>query len=311
MPSSFFTQNQLSYWYLSKHLSTYDIANKYDCNPKTVFYWLHKYHIPTRQRKTVLIDKEQLKHLYISGLSLKTIGHHYHITASAVYRKMVQLKLTRRTPWEHNIIHKRKNFSGNLSEKSYLIGFRIGDLNIKHNASSIIVKSNTTHQFQVALIKLLFSKYGPIWVSSPVTNPHVYHCTLSLNHSFKFLIQKPNSVPYWIMRSDHLFWSFLAGYIDAEGTIRVYAKRARLRVGSYDKTVLKQIHVRLSQMSLKNSFRLESLADGINRNGDFYRVDLMDRHTLFACLNKIIPLLKHERRLKDAQTALTNVISRI
>jgi hypothetical protein len=311
MPSSFFTQHQLSNWYTSKQLSTYDIANKCECDPKTVFYWLQKYQIPTRQRKTVSINKKQLKHLYVSGLSLKTIGRRYHITASAVHRKMVRLALTRRTPWEHNIIHKRKNFSGNQSEKAYLMGFRIGDLNVIYNCSSIIVKSNTTHLVQVNLMKSLFSKYGPVWISSPVTNKCVYHCTFGLNHSFKFLIQKFKVIPRWIMRSDHLFWSFLAGYTDAEGTIRVYAKRARFRIGSYDKTILKQIHIHLSQLGMKNSFRLESPADGIHRNGDFYRVDLMDRYALSSCLPKIFHFLKHGRRREDARAALINVSARI
>lgn len=311
MSSSFFTRRQLSHWYTSKHLSTYDIANKYECNPKTVFYWLQQYHIPTRQRKTVPINKKQLKRLYVSGLSLKTIGRRYHINASAVYRKMVRLKLTRRTPWEHNIIHERKNFSGNQPEKAYLIGFRIGDLNVTHNCSSIIVKSNTTHLVQVKLMKSLFSKYGPVWISSSKMRKNVYHCTIHLNHSFAFLIPKSKTTPLWIIRSNKYFWAFLAGYTDAEGTIRIYTKRARLRIGSCDKTILKQCHAMLIQRGIKNSFRLEKMADGITLNNDFFRVDIMDKYALSICLQKLLPLLQHARRKLDAQNALKNVRGRM
>lgn len=311
MSSSFFTQHQLSHLYISKQLSTYAISKKCGCNPKTVFYWLHKYNIATRQRKTVPINKKQLKRLYISGLSLKTIGRQYHINASAVYRKMVRLKLTRRTPWERNIIHERKNFSRNQSEKAYLIGFRIGDLNVTHNRSSIIVKSNTTHLIQVNLMKSLFSKYGPVWVSSSKKRKGVFHCTIHINRSFAFLIPKSKTIPHWIIRSNKYFWAFLAGYTDAEGTIRIYTKRARLRIGSCDKTILKQFHMMLIQQGIKNSFRLEKKADGIILNNDFFRVDIMDKHALSICLQKLLPLLRHARRKLDAQNALKNVRGRM
>ena len=87
MPSSFFSSSQLKRLYITKKLSTYSIANKYHCDPKTVFYWLQKYQIPTRQRRFVIIDKDVLTKMYKSGLTLKNIGLRHNITASAVYRK--------------------------------------------------------------------------------------------------------------------------------------------------------------------------------------------------------------------------------
>lgn len=311
MSSSFFNKQKLIQMYQKEGLSTYKIARQIGCDPKTIFYWLHRYQIPTRKRKMVIINKELLTKMYKSGLTLRSIGHRHNITASAVYRKMVQLKLSRRTPWEKNIIHKRNDFSKNKSEKAYLIGFRIGDLNVTKNSSSITVKSNTTHLVQATLIKALFSKYGPVWISSPPTNKLIYHCSVGLNHTFNFLIPKHKEIPFWITRSNSLYFSFLAGYIDAEGTIRIYAKRARLRIGSYDKTILKQIHEWLIKVGIKNSFRLESKADGVKQNGDCYRVDIMDRYALYSFLPQLLPLLKHSRRKKDAQEALKNVVARI
>lgn len=311
MPSSFFSSSKLDYWYTTKKMSTYTIAYKYNCDPKTVFYWLMKYKISTRPKKVIPIDRKSLKEIYKSGHSLKNIGRQYGITASAVYRKMIQNKLLRRTPWEKNIIHKRNNFSNDLFEKAYLIGFRIGDLHVTKNSSSITVKSNTTHLVQVTLLKTLFSPYGPVWISSPITNKRVYHCTIGLNHTFNFLVKKHKTIPGWITRSNSLCWSFMAGFTDAEGTIRIYTKRARLRIGSYDKSILKQFHHWLTKLGIINSFRLESPADGVKQNGDFYRVDIMNRYALFSCLPKLIPLLKHGRRKLDAQEALTNVTKRI
>ncbi len=311
MPSSYFTKKTLTSLYSTQKLSSYKIAKHFDCDPKTVFYWLKQFNIPTRPRKIVHINKKQLSSLYASHLSMATIGNKFFINASAVLRKMKKYNISSRKPWETNTKHPRNNFSKNLLEKAYLLGFRIGDLNVRSNSSSVIVKSNTTHRVQINLMKSLFSKYGPIWISSPKSNARVYHCTIGLNHSFDFLVPKPSYIPKWIILSKSCFWHFFAGYIDAEGTIRIYSNRARLRVGSYDKSILKQIHTWLTQRGIKNSFRLETPADHIQHNGDFYRVDLMDRHALSTVLKKLNPLLKHERRKKDAQLALTNVISRI
>jgi len=205
----------------------------------------------------------------------------------------------------------RYDFSGSSLEKAYLIGFRIGDLNVSYNASSIKVKSNTTHVIQVDLLKALFQKYGPIWISTPASNGNIFHCSIALNKTFSFLIPKPDSIPKWILRSKSHFLSFLAGYIDAEGTIRVYANRARLRIGSYDRHILNDIHEWLVSRDIKNSFRLEDRAAQGKRNADFYRVDIMDKHALLTTLDFIIPHLKHKRRSGDARIALQNVLSRI
>ncbi|MFZ5845365.1 MAG: hypothetical protein ACOY0S_02745, partial [Patescibacteria group bacterium] len=103
MPSSFFTKAELMRLYRVRRLSTYDIATRKNCDPKTVYYWLQAYHISTRPRKIVPIQKKTLISLYRKGLSLKTIGKRFHITAGAVFKKMEQYHLQRRTPWNANI----------------------------------------------------------------------------------------------------------------------------------------------------------------------------------------------------------------
>ena len=104
---------------------------------------------------------------------------------------------------------------------------------------------------------------------------------------------------------------FIAGYTDAEGTIRIYSNRARLRIGSYDKRILKQIHTWLTKQRIKNSYRLETPADFVHLNGDFYRVDIMDRYALYTTLQHLTHLLRHERRKSDANEAFMNVTTRL
>src|SRR3972149_4738373 len=207
MPSSFFTPVQLERWYIQGHLSTYDIAAKSGCDSKTVYYWLKKYKISTRPRKIVATNKTALEKLYKSGFSLKEIGKQIGCTPSAVLRKFRKFDISTRSPWEANTFHIKYKFSNNSLEKAYLIGFRIGDLNVAQRSpiSSIIVKSNTTRVEQVLLLKKLFSKYGPVWISRPKSKPSVYHFTATVNNSFSFLLTKHSSIPRWIVRSKKLF----------------------------------------------------------------------------------------------------------
>lgn len=316
MSSSFFTSPQLENLYIEKKLSTYDIAKDLGCDPKTVYYWLKKFNILTRQKKTIYINKNDLIKLYESGLSLKEIGNRIGCTASAVLRKCRKYNINTRFPWTTNIIHPRVNFSNDAEERAYLIGFRIGDLNVKQISSyaSIIVKSNTTHFVQVILLKKLFSKYGPTWISNAKTSPNVFHFTTSLNNSFSFLIPKYSLIPNHVLRSKKTFFAFLAGYTDAEGSIRIYQNRARFRIGSYDKDILEQIHKMLLSLNIKNSLNLERYAGVYGKrifNGDFYRITLNERTAISSCITLLLPYLQHERRRQDAIFALENVQTRL
>ncbi len=316
MPSSFFTSTQLERWYIQNHLSTYDIAKKTGCDPKTVYYWLKNYHIPTRPRKTISISENALAKLYKSGLSLQEIGKRLGCTPAAVLRKCRKYGIRTRSPWEANRIHPRNDFSGDLQEKAYLIGFRIGDLGVKQASpyASIIVKSNTTRLEQVELLKSLFSKYGPVWISNPESKPSVYHFTSSLNNTFSFLIPKYSLIPNWIIKSKKSSLSFLAGYTDAEGSIGIYSGRARFRIGSYDESVLNWIHQLLLSWNIDNSFRLETKAGEHGKriqNNDFFRVSVMDRTAINLCLTQLLPYLKHKNRRRHAQIALKNVRDRL
>lgn len=307
---------ELSDLYEKRDLSTYKIAKIIKRNPKTIHYWLKKYDISTRPRKVIPISKDDLVRLYETKLSLKEIGKIYGCEATAIYSKFRKYEIKTRTPWETNTIHIKNSFFNNPKEKAYLIGFRIGDLNVtqKTPQSSIIIKSNTTKKHQVDLMKNLFSKYGPIWISKSPSRPNVYHFTASVNSSFSFLIPKHKSVPRWILKSKTLFLSFIAGYSDAEGSAGVYNGRGIFRVGSYDRVILDQIHDFLTQIKIKNSISLE-IRVGVHGkrkyNGDFYRICVRDKHAVYIFLSTLLPYLKHEDRIRCVKKVLENVHSRM
>lgn len=315
MPSSFFTKQQLANYYLKEGLSTYQIAEICNCNPKTVYLWLKIFKIPTRPRKIIHTSKEIIQSLYNQGLSMASIGKKLGCVPSAVFKKIRKYHIKSRACWETNIIHKRSNFSGNLIEKAHLIGFRIGDLNVKKSLNFININSSTTKADQLTMMKQLFAKYGPIWIGKTMYKNHeVFSFCTSLNKTFDFLLPKYQLIPAWILKENKNFWAFFAGYADAEGTIGIYNKMAKFRIGSYDKKILKQIHDKLLLLKINNSFNLETKAglySGEKHNGDFWRIAVAEKKSLFICLTQLLFYFRHANRIKMAKLALRNLLSRL
>src|SRR3989338_7391076 len=100
------TKKELKNLYIKDMLSTYRIATKYTCDPKTIYRYLKLYKIPTRPRKHVRITKRNLELLYIKRrLSLAAIGTLYNCCAVAVLNKMKGYDIARRSTSETNIKH--------------------------------------------------------------------------------------------------------------------------------------------------------------------------------------------------------------
>lgn len=316
MPSPYFNKKTLKHLYINRHLSTYSIADRFGCDPKTVYRWLKIYKVPARPRKLIPISKAELMYYYKKGLSLGAIGDKYNCCATTILKKFRKYDIQTRKPWENNTIHIKNNFSGNLLEKAYLIGFRIGDLGVnqKSSNSSVVIKSNTTKKEQVRLLRQMFSKYGPVWISKSPSRKNVYHFTATVNNSFLFLMPKHKTIPRWITKSKKLFLNFIAGYVDAEGSFGVYNKRAVFRVGSYDSKILKQINNFFIQQNIKSTCLLEKKSGIYGKhklNKDFYRTCVREKYSLYTLFNQLVPLLKHKNRIKCAKFALANVVSRM
>ena len=312
-----FPKDELEKLYLIDKLSTYRIAKKWKCDPKTVWVYLQRYKIPTRPRKVVKIDSDNLKSLYMSGQSMATIGKSYGICAAAVHRKIHNTKINPRNQWEANIKYVRNDFSGDNQEKAYLIGFRLGDLHVetrKEPDSPIRVSSGTTKEVQLKLMTRLFSPYGHIWISGPHAI-NEYQFETKLNRSFDFLLPKHKQVPDWIMRRESNFWSFVAGYTDAEGNIGVYTNRARFRIRTYDKQILFQIHLGMQKVRIKSLFTLECKA-GISSSGktkhnqDCWGVVVNHAPSLAILFGQLRSRLLHAKRANDLRIATDNLIKR-
>ena len=178
--------------YNKQKLNTFQIANQLSCCQATIWKKLHKFNIKPNLPgpKRVNLTKEQLKDLYINKkLSTWQIESRLKIPRSTIHRKLKEFNISPRNRSDSHIIYPRKDFSGNLTEKAYLIGFRIGDLGVRKiypNSKTISVASGSTIEEQIILIRNLFKKYGRIWVSKRKNNK--INIQASLNESFDFLL---------------------------------------------------------------------------------------------------------------------------
>jgi hypothetical protein len=121
-------------------------------------------------------------------------------------------------------IYRRVPFSGDSREKAYLVGFRYGDLHVSRRGLGLVVSTTTTHPSMLVLFTTCFEKYGHVSFSPAYnrkTGSYQWSVRVILDLSFSFLLKKPEKLPRWITKSCFAFRSFLAGFIDAEGSIGV------------------------------------------------------------------------------------------
>lgn len=303
--------HELEKLYISKRLSTYKIADEFGYNPKTVYNWLKKYHIPTRSIRKPEINKKLLQNLYLAEkMSLKKIGKTYGMTPSGILKRIRKLKIKTRSSWETNTSFK-KPFAESDEEKAYMIGFRLGDLGIRQpsrKTMTVLVGTNTTHIDQINLVKWLFQKYSKVWISKPNASGVMSFSTI-LHPTFSFLVPKKDIIESWIYKNDRFMASFTAGYIDAEGSFGVYNKRAKFRVGSYDKTILKQINSWFKKKEIKSLLRLERKKK-IGQNKDFWRITINDAASLGLLYTTLFAKLRHKNRIRDFIIVRKNLLSR-
>jgi len=305
-------KNELKELYFTKKLSTYKIAKLLNCSVKTISNKMRKYNFKGRPVSKPPIDEEILLNEYSNKrLSLKEIGIRHNLTASGVLKRMRKFNIPTRDSWETNTGIKIP-FKGTLEEKAYMTGFRLGDLGVRQSSKKtkmITVGSNTTKNEQVVLIKNLFKKYSKVWVSKP-NLIGVINISTILHPSFSFLLPKNDNIEKWIRANDKTMRAFTAGYIDAEGSFGIYNKRAKFRLGSYDKNILKQISVWLKNHRMKTIFVLERKKK-LGQNKDFWRITINDAKSLLILHELIFPYMKHKKRKMDLKAAKQNVVSRL
>ena len=87
--------------------------------------------------------------------------------------------------------------SGDLAERAYLVGFRLGDLNVELHGHTITVKCTSTRGEQVSLFRQLFEPYGHVYTDEATLTHRRRQSigmSVALNRSFDFLLPSSDSV---------------------------------------------------------------------------------------------------------------------
>ncbi len=220
-------------------------------------------------------DTDELRQLYVAeGLTLSEIAQRYGCGLTTIWRRLQAAGIECRAGGS-GPLYERNDFSGDLAEKAYLIGFRIGDLNVELHGRTITVKCTSTRTEQVELFRQLFERYGHVEV----------------------------------------FFAFLAGYIDAEGYVRTSLPRGystpqvRVEVRSYDRILLSQIGQGLNVRGVAcqpAAVRVEAgyvNKNGVRSNGVLWGLGVHSKKSLRILFEKIDPYLRHPRRRHDMMRA--------
>lgn len=310
-PKFIITKKDLYKLYYVEKKSTIFIAKIYNCNHDTISSRLREFNIPIRSKYE--IPKKILQKLYLKeNKSPEFIGKIYGCSFATIRNRLKKYGIPIKSKSLAQTHYAKYDFSGDIIEKSYLIGFRLGDLNVyktNENAETIVVRCHTTCSTQIMLMKNIFKEYGHITANTRKDGGTDVNCYL--NKTFEFLLPKADFIEKWIINNEKCFRAFAAGYIDAEGTFGIYQNRGRFKIDSYDKEILFQIYNWLDKNKIISKFfRVQRKGDflsGYRMNKDVYRVNVNKANSLLNFIDAIKPYLKHGKRVNDMRKVIKNI----
>jgi hypothetical protein len=206
--------------------------------------------------------------------------------------------------------YRTKEFDGNLVSQAYLLGLRAGDLHAQVHGRKIRVSLGTTHPAMGELFRQVFTGFAEIRRYPKHNNVSGFHWCIycDLDTSFDFLLTKSTKIPDWVLKDVELFYSFLAGYFDAEGCIsfdtRPASHSVSLVLKSCDYGILKDAFDCLARERYTPTLVLHRRA-GEGLNLDFWGVRVGGRSNTLKLLRQMP--LKHPEKI--AKSRLANSIA--
>lgn len=271
-------------------------------------------------RVKIIINKGLLHKLYRKqNLSPYKIGDVLGCSFSTVTNRLKEYGIPLKSPAFARMRYQKFNFDNNMISKAYMVGFRLGDLNVykpSEKSETIVVRCHTTQKVQIKVIDSLFKKFGKVSISFRSPNHYTVNCFL--NNSFDFLLSKGKLSWDWVTKDCISGAPFIAGYTDAEGNFILNQNRARFKIDSYDFEILEWISNYLTQQCISNKFRKifnegdKQIIRGVTAiyKKDVWRLNVNEAPSLFKFISSIMPYLRHDTRIKDAQKCLRNINQR-
>jgi hypothetical protein len=263
------------------------------------------------------INKAALEDLYLKQhKSLNEIAKLHRVSRETIRRWLLKRKVRIRTKSEAMIKYPKQPFSGRLGEKSYMLGLRTGDVFAYKHFNHVRVTTCTTHPAFLEMMRKTFGQYSHVGAHKRFNRDHYEWVVYAdLDRSFDFIILKPKRIPLQIIRNTRLFFHFLAGYADCEGSFTVAKSnendvRFMFRIGSYDKYVLNSLKVGLERLGMCPLLYLDRQSGYRTTfgktNKEFYVIKIYKKAAIMKLLKILLPLSRHEEKIAKIKFILKN-----
>jgi len=253
----------------------------------------------SRKRNLMKPSKEELKESYINKNSpVDKTAKNFDVSVSTIFRWLKEYKILPARRFKY----KKYNFSGNPSEKAYLMGLVTGDLHTREHGKQILVELSTTHPAMIDLFYTIFQKYGTpkkYIKYNRITKRYGWKAYVHLNNSFNFVLSKDDNI------DDEYFYDFLAGFFDSEGCLHVYDNHnyigLTVLIYNSNKRLLEIIKRRLEKDGFHPKFSIFFKSGRKTREGYYSKKELwaVRLHTNKEVLSlmSLIPI-KHREKLE-------------
>ena len=214
--------------------------------------------------------------------------------------------------------YERKPFDGTDEDRAYLLGLRHGDLSVSKPWKGVVrVSTSTTHPAMADLFRSLFEPYGHVYQHPRYkkdTNTYEWNLSVILDNTFQFMLLRVSDVKDWISTSSSLTLAYLAGLLDAEGSV-VTTRNKRGNVllfaawNNSDLALLAWIRERLRFLNYPTSLCLNkkkgvrSKKYGIIHRRDYWQLSIFGVARVQQFLRSIGP--KHNEKLRRMRIALS------
>lgn len=334
-------EDELRELYVNQSLTMEEIAARYNVGASSVRRRLGELGVVSRARgpkgSQLLphheMKESDLREMYLEQkLSIPQIAELAGWGRETVRQRMIEYGIpirsfTQATRVQHGTHDEYRDFSGDIFEKAYLIGFRMGDLHVKreHKGSEgIRVFGGSSRSEQNELLERLFEHYGHFaqsvqWRLSMRGTLKCVYLSISLNHTFEFLLDHPAEIPEWILNDSNLFPAFFGGFSDAEGSFHVTTRKGAIPHGRFslintDKRILEQCCEQLISLGIACS-NLNKVYDagrqtskrGVFANKALWEFAVEEKESLLRLIDLISPHLLHGKRRRDMHQVRENV----
>ena len=266
-----------------------------------------------------MLEKAVLEDLYLTQrLSSYAISKKFGVNDRTVRKWLEKYDIPRRTISEAITKYHKTDFNENLGLTAYILGLRAGDVHAKRIHKIIRIQTTTTHPAQVQMLEKTFggfSHVGKHLFFNKAYAAHQWFVYCDLNESFSFILQKPDTIPQWIIVNDDYFYNFLAAYSDCEGSwkfLKSHENGVRLvfQLCSQDREILVQLVAGLEERKYTPHIYLDVKA-GITKHGkkmnrDLYKCVLYKRQDVVRLAGVLLSLSRHQEKINKMKLVLSS-----